>query len=305
MRRRSNWRPALALARLSLPYAGRIPTACRARPSDSPCSDGLRHLVELARTGEVDQDAAGTDVLVPPITDRWDAVFDRAASGWWGQLMIAIRSHAREDLEQARLGYLRSDQLRPTPVGGPRSGPARRSQGDHPSAADLYARAVAQAPDLPAAAGRSHRSIARRRSTRRLPGDDQRRTKQDCLVTAGWSCSGLRALLADGQADTARALLDVGIEVPDLREGETLGALWRAAFGDRPLAYHYDFRMGHCSTTDWVIHLTRLIRAAPRLVIGIRVMLDVSCKVDPATMLHPWKLWPSAATSLVCWSETT
>jgi hypothetical protein len=31
--------------------------------------------------------------------------------------------------------------------------------------------------------------------------------------------------------------------VSDLREGETLGALWRAGFGDRPLPYHYDFRM--------------------------------------------------------------
>jgi hypothetical protein len=53
----------------------------------------------------------------------------------------------------------------------------------------------------------------------------------------------VRALLADGQTDAARALLEAGIEVPDLREGETLGALWRVAFGERPLPYHYDFRM--------------------------------------------------------------
>jgi hypothetical protein len=53
----------------------------------------------------------------------------------------------------------------------------------------------------------------------------------------------VRALLAAGQADAARALLEAGIEVPDLREGETLGALWRDGFGDRPLPYHYDFRM--------------------------------------------------------------
>jgi hypothetical protein len=53
----------------------------------------------------------------------------------------------------------------------------------------------------------------------------------------------VRALLADGQTDAARALLEAGIEVPDLREGETLGELWRAAFGPRPLPYHYDFRM--------------------------------------------------------------
>ena len=52
-----------------------------------------------------------------------------------------------------------------------------------------------------------------------------------------------RALLADGQGDAARPLLEAGIEVPDLREGETLGALWRTAFGDRQLPYSYDFRM--------------------------------------------------------------
>ncbi len=50
-------------------------------------------------------------------------------------------------------------------------------------------------------------------------------------------------VVAAGQADAARSLLEAGIEVPDLREGETLGALWRAAFGDRPLPYAYDFRM--------------------------------------------------------------
>jgi hypothetical protein len=52
-----------------------------------------------------------------------------------------------------------------------------------------------------------------------------------------------RALLAGGQGDAARAILEAGIEVPDLREGETLGLLWRAGFGDRPLPYDYDFRM--------------------------------------------------------------
>jgi hypothetical protein len=31
--------------------------------------------------------------------------------------------------------------------------------------------------------------------------------------------------------------------VADFREGETVGELWRAAFEDRPLPFHYDFRM--------------------------------------------------------------
>jgi hypothetical protein len=53
----------------------------------------------------------------------------------------------------------------------------------------------------------------------------------------------IRALLAVGRVDDARALLETGIEVPDLREGETLETLWQAAYGDRPLPYRYDFRM--------------------------------------------------------------
>ena len=53
-------------------------------PFGQPFSDGFRHLVALARTGRVDLDAAGADVTVPPITNRWAAVFDRAAAAAGG-----------------------------------------------------------------------------------------------------------------------------------------------------------------------------------------------------------------------------
>ena len=52
-----------------------------------------------------------------------------------------------------------------------------------------------------------------------------------------------RALLAVGRLDEARAVLEAGLEVADLREGETLGTVWRQAYGDRPLPRRYDFRM--------------------------------------------------------------
>ena len=226
-----------------LAVRGQDPDGMPGTPFGQPCSDGLRHLVELARTGEVDQDAAGTDVLVPPITDRWGPVFNRAVSGWWGQLMIAIRAHAREDLEQARLGYLRSDQLRPSPWAARGLALLAGSQGDHSSAADLYARAVAQAPTcLPLLVEATDQLLASDRVAACL---SMLETAPDQIAEHGrLVLQRARALLADGQADTARALLDAGIEVPDLREGETLGALWRAAFGDGPLPYHFDFRMG-------------------------------------------------------------
>jgi Domain of unknown function (DUF5107) len=221
---------------------GADPNSLPGTPFGQPLSDGFRHLVALARTGEVDQRAAGADVLVPPITDRWGPVLDRAAGSWWGQLMIAIRSHARGDLEEARRGYLRSDQLTSTPWAARGLALLAGSRGDHARASDLYARAVAQAPTcLPLLIEATDQLLAVGRHA-------------DCLAMINAAPERIaahgrlilqraRAQLADGRADAARALLEAGIEVPDLREGETLGALWRAAFGDRPPPYHYDFRM--------------------------------------------------------------
>ena len=221
---------------------GEDPNGLPGTPFGRPLSDGFRHLVALARTGEVDQDAAGTDVLVPPITDRWDAVLDRAARGWWGRLMIAIRSHARGDLEEARLGYLRSDQLNSTPWAARGLALLAASRGDHPRAADLYARAVAQAPTcLPLLVEATDQLLAAGRPTACLAMINA--APEQIALHGRVVLQRVRALLADGQADAARALLEAGIEVPDLREGETLGALWRTAFGERPLPYQYDFRM--------------------------------------------------------------
>jgi hypothetical protein len=221
---------------------GEDPDAIPGTPFGQPLSDGFRHVVALARTGEVDQDAAGLDVAVPPITNRWAAVFDRAASGWWGQLMIAIRSHARGDLEQAWLSYLRSQQLASTPWAARGLALIATGRGDHVDAADSYARAVAQAPAcLPLLVEATDHLLTAGQPTaclRMLDAAPEQIAGHGRVIL-----QRVRALLADGQTDAARALLEAGIEVPDLREGETLGALWRAAFGDRPLPFHYDFRM--------------------------------------------------------------
>jgi hypothetical protein len=221
---------------------GRDPDGLPGTPFGQPPTDGFRHLVALARTGEVDQDAAGAAVLVPPITDRWDVVLNGAAGGWWGQLMVAIQSHARGDLEQARLGYLRSDQLRSTPWAARGLALIADTRGDHVIAADLYARAVAQAPScLPLLVEATDQLLAAGRPAACLTmieaAPAEIRTQGRVVLQRA------RALLADGQAVEAGAILKAGIEVPDLREGETLGVLWRAASGDRPLPYSYDFRM--------------------------------------------------------------
>jgi hypothetical protein len=225
-----------------LAVRGQDPDSLPGTPFGRPLSDGFRHLATLARTGEVDQDAAGADLLVPPITDRWGAAFDRAAGGWWGRLMNAIRSHARGDFEEAGLGYLRSDQLKSTPWAARGLALLTDSRGDHVSAAELYARAVAQAPTcLPLLVEATDQLLAAGRPAACLAMIDA--APEQIAGHGRVILQRARSLLADGQADAARTLLEAGIEVPDLREGETLGGLWRAAFGDRPRPYDYDFRM--------------------------------------------------------------
>jgi hypothetical protein len=225
-----------------LAVRGKDPDVLPGTPFGQPLSDGFRHLVTLAGTGEVDQHAAGAEVLVPPITDHWEVVLDLAADGWWGQLMKAIRSHAGGDLEAARLGFLRSDELTSTPWAARGRALLAAGSGDQVSAAELYARAIAQAPTcLPLLIEATDQLLAAGRPAACLAMIDA--APEQIALHGRLVLQRARALLADGQAAAARALLKAGIEVPDLREGETLGEVWRMAFGDEPLPYHYDFRM--------------------------------------------------------------
>jgi tetratricopeptide (TPR) repeat protein len=233
--------PGSGAGEAELVVRGKDPDGLPGTPFGRPASDGFRHLVALVTTGGVDQDAAGADVLLPPITDRWSSALARA-EGWWSVLMNAIRSHARGDLEAARLGYLRSDQLRSTPWAARGLALLAAAQGDHLGAADLYARAVAQAPTcLPLLVEAADHLVGAGRPADCLAMIDA--APDHIAVHGRVVLQRARALLADGRVDAARALLAAGIEVPDLREGETLGALWRAAFDDSPLPYRYDFRM--------------------------------------------------------------
>ncbi len=53
-----------------------------------------------------------------------------------------------------------------------------------------------------------------------------------------------QAAVAAGDLDRGRALLETGLEVPDLKEGEhSLDALWQAVRPGEPVPYRYDFRM--------------------------------------------------------------
>jgi len=156
--------------------------------------------------------------------------------------MIAIRAHAHGDVEEARLGYLQSDQLSSTPWAARGLALLAAGRGDHASAAELYARALAQAPTcLPLLVEATDQLLASGQAAACLALIDA--APEHMAAHGRVVLQRVRALLADRQIRAARAFLEAGIEVPDLREGETLGVLWRTAFGDRPLPYRYDFRM--------------------------------------------------------------
>jgi hypothetical protein len=220
---------------------GRNPESLPGIPFARPLADGFRHLVTLTQTGQVDQDAAGAEVLVPPTGDRWAPLLSPGA-GWWSALMTAIRAQARGQLDAAELGYLRSNELKATPWAARGLASLALSRGDFLAAAQLYGRAVAQARNcLPLLVEAADALLAGGRAS-------------DCLALLDAAPKGLaghgrvtlqriRALLAVGNVEDARTVFLAGFEVPDLREGETLGDLWSAAFGELPLPYQYDFRM--------------------------------------------------------------
>jgi hypothetical protein len=220
---------------------GQDPDSLPGTPFGQPQRDGFRHLVTLVQTGRVDQDAAGAEVLVPPVSDRWAPLFSPDA-GWWSALMSAVRAHARGDLVEARQDYQRSDELRSTPWAARGLALLASADADPATAAALYTRAAAQAPEcLPLLVEATDALLAAGRPAdclTLLDGAPEEHRKHGRVVL-----QRVRAFLASGDLEHARTLLDEGFDVPDLREGETLGELWAQAFGDRPLPFRYDFRM--------------------------------------------------------------
>ncbi|MET9496522.1 DUF5107 domain-containing protein [Streptomyces sp. NPDC006552] len=80
------------------------------------------------------------------------------------------------------------------------------------------------------------RTVAARGVWERLPAATRARGRFRLLE--------VHLLLAEGEVAAARAVLDAGFEVADLREGaEVLGEVWARAAPGEPLPARYDFRM--------------------------------------------------------------
>lgn len=221
---------------------GRSPEELPGTPFARPRRDGHRHLAALVMTGRVDQDEAGAEVTIPPISERWAEPLARVADGWWGSLMLAIRAHAAGDLERAETGYRHSAAIRPTAWAARGRALLAAARGDAELATQLYRDAVRlDAGCVPLLVEAVEQLLANDRATESVELIDQ--APEVVRQRGRVQLQRCRALLAVGLAQEARAILAGDLEIADLREGETLGSVWRQAYGDRPLPRRYDFRM--------------------------------------------------------------
>jgi tetratricopeptide (TPR) repeat protein len=190
---------------------------------------------------------AGADPRVPPNSyvagDVWDALLSGAAPSWARDYHLAVRAHAAGDLPAAHRHYNAS-------LARQRSAWALRGlalvaaeQGDHATARDLLRAAVDIAPAEPtlryeavrAALDAGDASLALDlvdAAPPSLPRNGRLRLLE------------IQAALDGGDQARASRLLASGIEVPDLREGETsLALLWLRTHPDQQVPAAYDFRM--------------------------------------------------------------
>ena len=220
----------------------RSPDELPGTPFGRPRSDAFRHLVGLVRNGRVDQDLAGSEVLIPPTSAQWEGPLARVADGWWGSLMVAIRAHAAGDLERAEKCYRDSAALRPTAWSARGRALLAAARAEAELAEQLYREAVRLEPGcVPLLVEATEQLLATDRAEACIELIDQ--APEEVRRRGRLALQRCRALLAAGRIEDAGAVLDGQLEISDLREGETLGSLWRQAYADRPLPRRYDFGM--------------------------------------------------------------
>lgn len=177
----------------------------------------------------------------------WLDLLNEAPEGWATCLHRGIAHWANEDATAARDAWQRSLEIAVNPWALRNLAVADYREGDLVRSAERYRRAYDLVPDEQALLIETLTSLVRAER----PGDaldvaegqgsQHRRHGRVQLLEA---CAALQA----GDLERAGRMLDEGIVVPDLREGESaLHGLWmdhRAAVGStEPVPYAYDFRM--------------------------------------------------------------
>ncbi len=210
---------------------------------DSTLGPDQEPWVELLETGSL----PAHDTAEPPASyvrgGDWDARLAAAPASWLTSYHRAVIAHGAGELGAAVALYevvigAGSQRVGMAWPGG--SGPRRWAHGRRRGAATaatqlapsewrLAAEAVARLLDD------EHPDDALR-FLDGLPADVRARSRMRLLEA--WAAVGA------GDAARAQAILDSGLEVPDLREGErSIDQLWAAAYPDRELPPMYDFRM--------------------------------------------------------------
>ena len=174
----------------------------------------------------------------------WAQRLSRLGPGWLPTYLRGLLAHADRDVAQARHLFVVSLADRRTPWALRALAVVELQEGHAERSADLYQEALSLRPDSPhlvieavetlLLVGRPSRALS---SVRALADPGVREGRVRMLEA--------RALADTGDMVGARSLLDAGMDVNDLREGEDgLHGLWSSVHPDASVPARYDFRMG-------------------------------------------------------------
>lgn len=187
------------------------------------------------------------DPRVPPpsyvVGDSWHRLLAERAGCWARDYHLAVLAHAAGDLPAAETLYGASLAFHPSAWALRGLAHVLHERGMGRSAADTLREAVNLAPDQPTL--RYEAIVAALETGDPKAALDLVDTAPPWLGSAGrLRLLTVRAALAGGDRTRAAQVLSDGVEVPDLREGETsLSDLWHDVYPDQPVPEQYDFRM--------------------------------------------------------------
>jgi hypothetical protein len=173
----------------------------------------------------------------------WSLRLEALGDGWLPTYVRGLLAHAEQNPSEARLLFERSMSERPNAWALRALALIEVEAGDSDRGADLYLKAHALSPASEAltieaaetllAAGRPSQALTVLRESR----SERTRQGRIRLLEA-------QALAHMGETALVREMLEEGLEVADLREGEDgLHALWHTVFPDDAVPQVYDFRM--------------------------------------------------------------
>lgn len=210
--------------------------------------------LELINTGRMTADQGAGPPVGYQVHSQWASLLE-GAEGWLAQLHLGMVRFHEGDHGGARQAWLASLDDRPTAWAYRNLGALELRDGNTATAVGYYEHAHRLAPELlPLTLELVDALIAADHAERALAVVDEARAAGQ--AAGRLDLAEARAALAAGAPDRCSRILDAGLELPDLREGEgALHELWfayhaqlqTAAGGGSaeqvPVPHVYDFRM--------------------------------------------------------------